>query len=90
MVNPNNGYRTWAFGNHSMRAVVLENIVDQYHFVQIACILARISEFFRPCDPKNCLIKYVSRGLPVFVFQWLGALDKVVHFANIKMEIKMH
>jgi hypothetical protein len=90
MVNPNNGYRTWAFGNHSMRAVVLENIVDQYHFVQIACILARISEFFRPCDPKNCLIQYVSRGLPVFVFQWLGALDKVVHFANIKMEIKIH
>jgi hypothetical protein len=35
-------------------------------------ILPRISEFFRPCDPKNCLIPYQSRGLHVFVFQQLA------------------
>ena len=95
MANPNNGYRTWAFGNHSMRDMVLENVVDRYHFIivsdiQTSCILQRISEFFRPCDPKNCLIPYQSRGLPVFVFQWLGALDKILHFVKIKMEIEKH
>ena len=56
----------------------------------IFIVLPRISEFFRPCDPKNCLIQYLSRGLPVFVFQWLGALDKVLHFAEIQMVVETH
>ena len=56
----------------------------------IFIVLPRISEFVRPCDPKNCLIQYLSRGLPVFVFQWLGALDKVLHFAEIQMVVETH